>query len=219
MDMRCWHEMLTWNVDMRCWLKFKSTSNVDLSVFHSSSIVLGNNKLKSRVLPRLHANCTSKVTFREVLTMLAVFDCIFIRFDCTLVLPQIVCFCHVCCWYCAFSYFSCCSTVSTTFGLPQLSAYWKVIQFFLPEILITRKTLPAGLSQSVNVNQWTLGLFLTQTWIHPHLFPYLLPFIQVACIVRKAFARMLFCFRSRWMGPSGRQCQLQWAKVWHQHKY
>jgi len=54
-----------------------------------------------------------KVTFREVLTMLAVFDCIFI------------------------------STVSTTFGLPQLSAYWK-------------------------------------TWIHPHLFPYLLPFIQIS---------------------------------------
>ena len=61
----------------------------------------------------------------------------------------------------------------------------------LPEILITRKTLPAALSQSVNVNQWTLGLFLTQTWIHPHLFPYLLPFIQVACIIRKAFARIL----------------------------
>ena len=78
---------------------------------------------------------------------------------------------------------------------------------FLPEIPITRKTLPAGLSQSVNVNQWTLGLFLTQTWIHPHLFPYLLPFIQVACIIRKTFARILFCFRSRWTGPSGRQCQ------------
>ena len=62
---------------------------------------------------------------------------------------------------------------------------------FLPEIPITKKTLPAGLSQSVNVNQWTLGLFLTQTWIHPHLFPYLLPFIQVACIIRKAFARIL----------------------------
>ena len=29
--------MLTWDVDMRCWLKFKSTSNVDLSVFRSSS--------------------------------------------------------------------------------------------------------------------------------------------------------------------------------------
>ena len=31
--------MLTWDVDMRCWLKFKSTSNVDLSVFCSSSII------------------------------------------------------------------------------------------------------------------------------------------------------------------------------------
>ena len=71
----------------------------------------------------------------------------------------------------------------------------------------TRKTLPSALGQSVNVNQLTLGLFLTQTWIHPHLFPYLLPFIQVACIIRKAFARILFCFRSRWTGPSGRQCQ------------
>ena len=29
-----------------------------------------------------------------------------------------------------FFYFPYCSTVSTTFGLPQLSAYWKVIQFF-----------------------------------------------------------------------------------------
>ena len=78
---------------------------------------------------------------------------------------------------------------------------------FLPEIPITRKTLPSALGQSVNVNQLTLGLFFTQTWIHPHLFPYLLPFIQVACIIRKAFARILFCFRSRWTGPSGRQCQ------------
>ena len=68
-------------------------------------IVLGNNKLKSRVLPRLHAKCTSKVTFREVLTMLAVFDCIFIRFDCTLVLPQIVRFFDACCWLCAFFIF------------------------------------------------------------------------------------------------------------------
>ena len=41
MDMRCWHEMLTWDVDMRCWLKFKSTSNVDLSVFRSSSSFVG----------------------------------------------------------------------------------------------------------------------------------------------------------------------------------
>ena len=89
-------------------------------------------------------------------------------------------------------FFPYCSTVSTTFGLPQLSAYWKVIQFFLPEIPTTRKTLPSALGQSVNVNQLTLGLFLTQTWIHPHLFPYLLPFIQVACIIRKAFARIHF---------------------------
>ena len=59
-------------------------------------------------------------------------------------------------------------------------------------VFFTRKTLPSALGQSVNVNQLTLGLFLTQTWIHPHLFPYLLPFIQVACFIRKAFARIHF---------------------------
>ena len=114
----------------------------------------GNNKLKSRVLPRLHAKCTSKVTFREVLTMLAVFDCIFIRFDCTSVLPQIVCFCHVCCWYCAFSYFSCCSTVSTTFGLPQLSVYWKVIQlFYLKSWLLEKHFRLPSANQLMLINE------------------------------------------------------------------
>ena len=164
----------------------------------------GNNKLKSRVLPRLHTKCTSKVTFREVLTMLAVFDCIFIRFDCASVLPQIVCFCHVCCWYCAF--FSILQHCVDNIWSSTIVRLLEGDSVFLPEILITRKTLPSALGQSVNVNQLTLGLFFTQTWIHPHLFPYLLPFIQVACIIRKAFARILFCFRSRWTGPSGLQC-------------
>lgn len=54
-----------------------------------------------------------KVTFREVLMMLAIFDCFFI------------------------------TTASISFSLPQLSSYWKV-------------------------------------WIHPHIFPWLLPVIQTS---------------------------------------
>ena len=60
--------------------------------------------------------CDHQVTFREVLTMLAVFDCIFIR---SFLWP-----------ICSRFDFPFVSTASSTFSLPQLSAHWKVI-FFL----------------------------------------------------------------------------------------
>jgi len=75
------------------------------------SVGLVGNLLSIRVLRS--PNIDMKKTFREVLTMLAVYDCLFI------------------------------TTASASFSLPQLSDYWKV-------------------------------------WVHPHIFPWLLPLMQAS---------------------------------------
>ena len=73
---------------------------------------------------------------------------------------------------------------------------------------------------------WGRYIFSTQAWIHPHLFPYLLPFIQVAIaqwqhklttklnIHNKGIIfTILKNLRSHSTGQSGRQCQWRWAET------
>ena len=79
-----------------------------------------------------------QVSFRQLLTMLAVFDCVFI------------------------------TTVSVSFSLPQLSTYWKVASL---------KHMNSVIISNWHKNQL---LFQTQVWVHPRVFPWLFPFIQIS---------------------------------------
>ena len=136
-----------------------------------------------------------EVTFREVLMMLAIFDCFFI------------------------------TTASISFSLPQLSSYWKVslsCYCFLTGVTngnhwkVLQKLLRSyGENRTFYIAppgpSFLMMMMMTyvKVWVHPHIFPWLLPIIQTSLSGSIWLVNIIISIAS-W---NTRFCAIFWAKI------